>query len=203
MIQFILESRNLFNPFSFHKTSSLEQDDQVGRKSSHRLCWHRTQQKSSKKSYLEGSQCPPQTDGVCWIPAGRCLSDAHSDIFIPLPPLKRPERPFCSCKCSHPRLLASSRVPGQFTNNGKEATWPLFRTSLHPSSPHHTCPSCNCSGQAAGHYWKGRCASPPDIQATFSHCWATIHSMNKIKEAKRWILLLQVNTEICSGALKL
>lgn len=47
--------------------------------------------------HLEGIQCSLQVDGVCWTPTGRCLSDVHADICLPLPPFQRPKRRFCSC----------------------------------------------------------------------------------------------------------
>ena len=46
---------------------------------------------AKQETHLKGTQYSPQADGVCWTPAGRCLSDAHSHIFLPLPPLQRPK----------------------------------------------------------------------------------------------------------------
>lgn len=105
---------------------------------------------AKQEVHLEGTQCSPRADGVCWTPAGRCLSDACSDIFLLLPPFQS-QRCNSATATFPPILCRNSPLPqrwlGQFTTNVAEATRPCFRTSVLPSSPHQTSPSSKCSGK--------------------------------------------------------
>ena len=93
------------------------------------------------------------------------VSDAHSDIFLPLPPHQRPKRQFSYCNMLTPCCTDSPlcyRMLEPFTNNVAEATWALLQTSLSPSNLHQTSPSCKWSGQAAGSCWMTQSTPPSD-----------------------------------------
>lgn len=81
----------------------------------------------------------------CWMPAGGRLSDAHSDIFVPLRPCPRPKRP--SCSCNNPAQCSVPMVPCPRDGWASSPTvWQQsldlhFGTRLLPSSPHRASPS--------------------------------------------------------------
>lgn len=60
---------------------------------------------------LKGSQCSPQADRVCWTPAARHPRDVHSIIFLPLAPLQRLKRQFCSCYFPNPNSVQTVPCP--------------------------------------------------------------------------------------------